>query len=76
MDIPTHLMSVFKLLEDHGRQMKLKYGAEFKRHIRFDDSERNLYLNVRLPGELSWTRIGPDFVKSIVKELPSPCSCI
>ena len=51
MDVPPFLMSVFKLLEEHGRKMRARYGPEFKRHIRFDDAARSLYLNVRIPGE-------------------------
>ena len=59
MEIPSHLMGLIRLLEGHGRNLKKKYGAEFKRHIRFYDTERSLYLNVRLPGDDAWTRIGP-----------------
>ena len=61
MDIPVHLMSVFRLLENHGLKMKKKYGRDFKRHIRYDDSDQSPYLNVRIPGETTWTRIGPEY---------------
>ena len=69
MDIPPKLMSLFKLLENHGRCLKIRYGPEFKRHVRFDDAEHSLFLNVRLPGEEGWTRISADFVRSISREI-------
>ena len=68
MDIPIQLMSVFKLLETHGRKMRDRYGKEFKRHIRYDDSARSLYLNVKLPQEENWTRISPGFARSMAEE--------
>ena len=42
MNIPPRLMSLFKLLEAHGRRLKQRYGTELKRHVHFDDDD--LYL--------------------------------
>ena len=71
MDIPLHLMSTFKLLEAHGHKMRMRYGSDFKRHVRFDDGRKSLYLNVRLPGERLWTRISPDFAGECAREMES-----
>ena len=69
MDIPAHLMSVFKTLESYGRQLRMKYGEDFKRHVRFDDTDRSLFLNVRFPGEDTWSRISPDLASKMISEL-------
>ena len=69
LDIPLHLMSTFKSLEAHGHKMRMRYGNDFKRHVRFDDDRKSLYLNVRLPGERLWTRISPDFARECAWEI-------
>ena len=68
LDIPSQLMGIFKLLEAHGRKLRARYGPDFKRHVRFDDSERSLFLNVKLPGEESWSHVSPSLARSIEKE--------
>ena len=57
--------SKFKLLERHGHSLQSRHGQELKCHIRFDDDERDLVLEVKLPGEESWTRLSPQFVRDI-----------
>ena len=47
MDIPPHLMSTFKMLENYGRDMKMRYGSEFKRQVRFDDAAKSQYTHPR-----------------------------
>ena len=68
MDIPPHLMTTFKLLESYGRDLRVRYGKDFKRHVRFDDEARSLYLNMRIPGDQNWTRISPDTARSFINE--------
>ena len=71
IDIPSHLMGTFKLLENHGRQLRERYGPDFKRHVRFGDTEKSLFLNIRLPSDQVWTRISPAFARSIASEYES-----
>ena len=62
-EVPFHLRAVFKMLEDHGKLLRQRYGEDFKRHVKFDDLERTFCLNVRLPGDQHWSRISADFVR-------------
>ena len=62
LEIPRSLLPTFKLLERHGYQLRSCHGPELKRHIKFDDSIMDLFLDVRLPGET------PDVVQSLKKE--------
>ena len=68
MDIPVQLMGTFRLLENHGKALRDRYGPEFRRHIRYDDQNRSLFLNIRIPGESSWTRISPALAQSFAEE--------
>ena len=68
MEIPVHLMPTFKMLERHGHQLRTRYGPELKRHIKYEDNEKSLVLDVKLPGENEWVRMTPTFVKSLKKE--------
>ena len=45
LDVPVHLMGIFRLLENHGKALRDRYGPDFRRPIRFDDSARSLFLN-------------------------------
>ena len=42
-----------------GTRFRARHGAGAKRHIKFDDYEGSLYVNVKLPGDTNWTRISP-----------------
>lgn len=57
LEIPDHLMSVFKTLERYGYYLKDKYKEGLRRHIRFDDFNYSLVLDYALPGEDVWERV-------------------
>ena len=63
LDIPEHLMSVFKLLETHANGIRSRYKEGVKRSIRFDDIDRSLYMDMKLSGSGIWHRIGPSQVR-------------
>ena len=65
MEIPGHLNATFKMLERHGHTLKTRHGADLKRHIRFDDDELDLVLDVKLPKEDNWTRLSPQYVREL-----------
>ena len=57
LEIPDHLMSVFKTLERFGHQLKDKYKEGLRRHIRYDDYKMTLVIDFALPGEEKWQRV-------------------
>ena len=62
LEIPPFLRNDFKMLEAHGNELRRKYGKEnntVKRAIKFDDADRGLVMDVRLPGSEDWQRIYP-----------------
>ena len=63
IEIPPYLGGTFKMLENHGHSLRRKHGPMLKRHIKFDDMELSMYLDVRLPGENEWVKVTPEFAK-------------
>ena len=61
-EVPYHLRGLFKILDDHGHELRTRYGRDFKRHVKFDDQMRNFYLSVKMPGARYWERISASFV--------------
>ena len=57
MEIPPHLLGVFRTLDDHGHMLRGRHGQGVKRNIKFDDGEMSLYMDLRLPGDNSWMRV-------------------
>ena len=70
MEILQLLLTTFKLLERHGHLLRNRHGPTLKRHVKLDDVEINLVMGVKLPGDESWVRMTPDFVKSLKKGIP------
>lgn len=68
LEIPDCPRGTFKTLESHGYALRQRYGPTLKRHIRFDDYAKDLYLNVKLPGEEEWMKILPDFASREQRE--------
>ena len=65
IEVPDHLLGIFKLLHRHGHQLRDRYGPEFKRHVRFWDEEQSLRLEVRFPGTTEWERITPQLAREL-----------
>ena len=63
MEIPERLLGDFKGLEQYGHAMHTKHGKEFKRHIKMDDSLKQLYMDVYLPRPKAWARVDMSLVK-------------
>ena len=68
MDVAPYLLPVFKLLNNHGFEIKNAHGKETRRYIKFDEENLSLFLEVRLPGQTKWTRIKPDQARSFLDE--------
>ena len=68
MDIPPHLMATFRLLNDHGFDIKKAHGKETRKYVKFDDIRGSLYLEIKLPGQQNWVKVSPDQVRSFGEE--------
>ena len=62
--LPDFLMSTFKILENEGYRITQRRPGT-KRSIKFQDSNRSLVMDVKLPSS-SWVRITPEDVHSAV----------
>ena len=54
MEIPHHLLSQFHDLQNYARDLHTKHGTGFKRNIKFEDREENLFMYVKLPNSEEW----------------------
>ena len=68
LDIPPYLLPTFKLLNEHGFDIRNASGPDTKRYIKFDDHNLSLYLEVRLPGKTNWIKIRPEQARGFVEE--------
>ena len=57
LEIPEELMGQFRLLSRFGTRLRARHGAGTKRHVKFDDVDGSLFMNIKLPGDESWSRI-------------------
>ena len=54
LEIPAHLRETFRTLDQHGHLLKVKYGKQLRRHIRYDNENLSLYLEVRKNADERW----------------------
>lgn len=57
LQIPSHLLPAFKLLESYGYELRKLHGETFRRYIKFEEFERTLYLQVKFPNIDEWFNI-------------------
>lgn len=63
LEIPANLRGIFRTLRRYGNQVRARHGPGTRSHIKFNDEDRTLFLNVRLPGDSSWSRIDTTFAR-------------
>lgn len=68
IDVPPFLLPTFKLLSNHGYEIRSVHGRDTKRYVKFDDENLSLFLEVRLPNQTKWTRIKPDQARTYSEE--------
>ena len=61
LHVPTHLLGKFNTFNQHGFALRAKYGQGLKRHIRFEDTEMDLVMDVKLPEQDEWFRVDYQF---------------
>ena len=57
LKLPDLLRGSYKVLDEHGLALKELYGKDTKRNIKFDDRNRDLMMDLKLPGSLKWHNI-------------------
>ena len=60
VDGPDYLGAEWKLLDDLGFQLKRENGPGTRKYIKHDDYSYGFFLEIRLPGASSWTKILPE----------------
>ena len=63
IEVPSSLRRTFALLFKFGTQLRQRHGPGTRRHIKFDDGERTLFLNVKLPGDNEWSRVSEELAQ-------------
>ena len=63
IEVPTHLLRDFRLLFKYGQNLRARHGKGTRRHVKFDDITLGLYLNVKLPGDVSWSRVSTEVAR-------------
>ena len=70
LEIPDHLMAVFKTLEKYGHYLKEKYKDGLRRHIRYDDYNMTLVIDYALPGKDKWDRVDFETAREELRSHP------
>ena len=71
LDIPPHLMAVFKTLEAFGFGLKRRHPT-LRKHIKFDEYAESLFIQVGLKKEgedVDWTSYTPEEARTGLKKL-------
>ena len=68
MDVAPFLLATFKLLNNHGFEIRKAHGPETRRYVKYDDKNMSFILEVKLPRSTKWTRIRPEQAKSYGEE--------
>ena len=63
IEIPKRMKPDFRTLFKYGRNLRARHGEGTRRHVKFDDSDGTLFLNVKLPGDEQWSRVSVEVAK-------------
>ena len=63
LEVPPGLRVAFTVLFKFGQLLRARHGPGTRRHVKFDDVDKTLFLNAKLPGEESWSRVSLDVAK-------------
>lgn len=67
VEVPGHLQPSFRTLFKYGQMLRARHGNGTRRHIKFDDASQTIFLNARLPGDSTWSRISTAVAKRELK---------
>ena len=60
LEIPDELMKQFRILSRFGTRLRARHGLGTKRHIKFEDMDASLFMNIKLPGDDAWSKVTVD----------------
>lgn len=63
IEVPAALRPAFSILFKYGQLLRSRHGPGTRRHVKFDDVEESLFLNVKLPGDTVWSRASLDVAR-------------
>ena len=59
IDVPNHLLSIFKDLNNYAYNVRKTHSKKAKMHIKYDDINMSLVLELKLPHSENWLKISP-----------------
>ena len=74
LEIPRRLRGQFLTLRSYASQICARHGPGTRTHVKFEDFDRTLYLNARLPGDTTWTKVNHNFVRKGLDERENAAS--
>ena len=57
MEVPAHLQQNFRVLFKYGQNLRARHGQGTRRHVKFCDIGKTLFLNIKLPGDDVWSKV-------------------
>lgn len=63
MEVSPALRTTFSALYKFGQHLRTRHGAQTRKHVKFDDLEKTLFLNIKLPGDEKWSRVSLEVAK-------------
>lgn len=63
LEIPAYLQTDFRILFRYGQILRTRHGQGTRRHVKFDDVEGTIYLNVKLPGDTTWSSVTTEMAR-------------
>ena len=68
MEVPKELLPDFRTLYRYGQNLRARHGPGTRKHIKFSDMDRSIFLNVKLPGDESWSRVSVEIARRGLKK--------
>ena len=63
IEVPASLQQHFRVLFKYGQGLRARHGPGTRRHVKFCDLNRTLFLNVKLPGDDRWSKVSLDMAR-------------
>ena len=67
LEVPPSLRVSFAILYKYGQMLRTRHGQGLRRHVKFDDIDMTLYLNIKLPGDEKWSRVSLEVARRGMK---------